>query len=76
MTFAEIKDLTSDELRKRYNQLRGDLFEAKMKHSMGQLGNPIEVRQKRRDVARLLTAISMKLGQTAGPKKSEQRKKG
>lgn len=76
MTFAEIKDLTSDELRKRYNQIREDLFEARMKHSMGQLGNPIEVRQKRRDVARLLTAINMKLGQTAGPKKSEQRKKG
>jgi large subunit ribosomal protein L29 len=62
MKFAEIKDLTSDELRKKQSQLRDELFEAKMKHSLGQVGNPIEIRDRRRALARVLTAINMKLG--------------
>lgn len=62
MKFEDIKELTSTELRKRVTQLREELFEARMKHSIGQLGNPIEIRDKRRDLARLKTALHMKLG--------------
>ena len=62
MKFGEIKDLTSGELRKRAVQLREELFEARMKHSLGQLGSPVEIRGKRRDLARLMTALEMKLG--------------
>ncbi len=62
MKFAEIKDLTGDELRKKQSQLRDELFEAKMKHSLGQIGNPIEIRDRRKNLARVLTAITMKLG--------------
>ncbi len=62
MKFEEIKELTSAELRKRAVTLREELFEARMKHSIGQLGNPIEIRGKRRDMARLRTALHMKLG--------------
>lgn len=62
MKFADIKELTTDELRAKQSQLRNELFEAKMKHSLGQVGNPIEIRERRRDIARVLTAISMKLG--------------
>jgi|GEM_PF-573602 len=62
MKFAEIKDLTSDELRKKQAQLRDELFQAKMKHSLGQIGNPIEIRDRRRALARVLTAINLKLG--------------
>jgi len=72
MKFVEIKDLTSDELRKKQTQLRDDLFATKMKHSLGQVGNPIEIRDRRRDLARVLTAINLKLGDkstTPAPKK-------
>ena len=62
MKFADIKELTSSELRKRVVQAREELFEARMKHSLGQLGNPIEIREKRKDLARLKTALQMKLG--------------
>ncbi len=62
MKFEDVKELTSTELRKRILLLRGELFEARMKHSIGQLGNPIELRDKRRDLARLKTALHMKLG--------------
>ena len=62
MKFTEIKDLTSDELRKKHIQLRDELFTARMKHSLGQVGNPIEIRERRRDLARVLTALNLKLG--------------
>ena len=62
MKFTEVKDLTSSELRKRMSQIRIDIFDAKMKHTLGQLGNPIEIRSKRKELARLMTALHMKLG--------------
>lgn len=62
MKFAEIKELTSSELRKRVQQNNEEIFEGRMKHSLGQLGNPLELRHKRRDRARLMTALHMKLG--------------
>jgi large subunit ribosomal protein L29 len=63
MLFSEIKDLTVDELRKRSRQLREELFELKMKHSLGQVSSPIQIRHKRRDLARVLTAMNSKLAQ-------------
>jgi len=62
MKFDEIKELTSTELRKRVKQTQAELFESRMKHSLGQLGNPVEIRSKRKDMARLMTALQMKLG--------------
>ncbi|MGE0527250.1 MAG: 50S ribosomal protein L29 [Bdellovibrionales bacterium] len=62
MKYAEIKDLTSSEMRKRVMQLREELFEARMKHSLGQLGSPLDIRKKRKDLARLKTALQTKLG--------------
>jgi len=62
MKFEEIKEMTSAELRKRMGQLRTEVFEARMKHTLGQLGNPLDIRFKRKDLARLMTALHMKLG--------------
>lgn len=62
MKYEEIKELTANELRKRAVKLREELFESRMKHSIGQLGNPLEIRGKRRDLARLRTALHSKLG--------------
>jgi large subunit ribosomal protein L29 len=63
MKFGDIKDLTSTELRKRVVSMREELFEARMKHTLGQLGSPVEIRKKRKDLARVKTALQMKLGQ-------------
>lgn len=62
MKYEEIKDLTSAELRKRIVSIREELFEARMKHSLGQLSNPLDIRFKRKDMARLNTALQTKLG--------------
>ena len=62
MKFTEVQELTSSELRKRVVQLREELFEARMKHTLGQLGSPLDIRHKRKDLARLMTALQTKLG--------------
>jgi large subunit ribosomal protein L29 len=61
--FSEIKDLTVEELRKRLKTMREELFESRMKLSLGQLASPIIVRQKRKDLARVQTALNSKLAQ-------------
>lgn len=63
MKFTEIKDLTAAELRKRGQQMREEMFELKMKHALGQVSNPLELRAKRRDLARVKTALNAKLAQ-------------
>ncbi|MCB0347856.1 MAG: 50S ribosomal protein L29 [Bdellovibrionales bacterium] len=60
MKFKDISGLKEDELRKKSKQLRQDLFQLEVKNSLGQLGNPLEIRFLRRDVARIETAIRQK----------------
>lgn len=57
MKFAEIKDMSLPELKKKRSVLSEQLFEARMKNSIGQLANPVQIRQLRRDIARINTAI-------------------
>lgn len=60
MKFKDISGLKADELRKKSKQLRADLFQLEVKNSLGQLGNPLEIRFLRRDIARVETAIRQK----------------
>ena len=76
MKFSDVQELTSSELRKRVVQLRDELFESRMKQTLGQLGNPLEIRHKRRDLARLMTALHMKLGGTPARAAARAKKKG
>lgn len=57
MKFTEIKDMSLPELKKKRSTLSEQLFEARMKNSIGQLSNPVQIRQLRRDIARINTAI-------------------
>lgn len=59
MKFTELKDLAAKELMKREKQVREESFHLRMKHSLGQLANPIEIRNKRKDLARVLTAKNL-----------------
>lgn len=58
MKFEEVKNLTTVEIHKKLRDLKGKLFEAKMKNAMGQMTNPTSIRGMRRDVARLRTALT------------------
>jgi large subunit ribosomal protein L29 len=61
MKYTEFKDLSAVELKKKKAGLSEDLFSAKMKNGLGQLGNPLEIRKIRRDLARVNTALVQKI---------------
>ena len=61
MKFVEIKDLSVTELKKKRTALSEELFQARIKNSIGQLSNPIEIRDLRKNIARINTAIVKKV---------------
>jgi large subunit ribosomal protein L29 len=61
MKYQDVKDLSVAEMKKKKKALTQDMFEAKMKNSLGQLSNPLEIRGLRRDLARLNTALVQKV---------------
>ena len=58
MKYSEIKNLEVSELKKRLVQTKQALFDAQMKHKMQRLSNMMELRDYRRDIARLQTTLS------------------
>ncbi|MGE3973430.1 MAG: 50S ribosomal protein L29 [Bdellovibrionales bacterium] len=63
MKFAEIKELAVDELNKKLKTLREEYFELRMKNSLGQAGNPLMIRDVRRNIARVKTSLAQKLAE-------------
>ncbi|MNS66791.1 50S ribosomal protein L29 [compost metagenome] len=61
MKFVEIKDLSVTELKKKRAALSEELFNARIKNSIGQLPNPIEIKNLRRNIAKINTAIVKKV---------------
>lgn len=61
MKFAEVKDLSVVELKKKRAVLSEELFQARIKNSIGQLANPVEIRHLRRSIAKINTAIVKKI---------------
>lgn len=59
MNYADVKDLSAKELAKKSKAAVSELFTLKMKNSLGQLANPMEIRKLRREVAQIKTAISL-----------------
>lgn len=58
MQFTEFAAMPAKELKKKAAELRKELFEARMKNSMGQLANTMTIRGLRKDIARVHTALS------------------
>lgn len=58
MKFQEIKDLSSQELSVKAADVRKQLFEMRIKNSLGQLANPLQIRFLKKDLARILTSQS------------------
>jgi large subunit ribosomal protein L29 len=61
MKYTDVKDLSATELKKKKTALIADLFDAKMKNQLGQLGNPLEIRKIRKNLARINTAMVQKI---------------
>lgn len=55
---AELKTLSMDELMQKERDLRKELFNLRFRHKMGELENPMKIREVRRDIARVKTIMS------------------
>jgi large subunit ribosomal protein L29 len=56
MKYAEVKDLTGEELGEKEAALRDELFKLRLRQATTQVENPMRIRQLRRDIARVQTA--------------------
>jgi large subunit ribosomal protein L29 len=59
---SELRTLSEPELLAKSQELRDELFNARVKRSTGQLENTAKLQQLRRDVARAETVIAEKRG--------------
>ncbi len=53
----ELKDLTVAELQDKLQDERGALTRLRFNHTVSPIENPMQLRQKRKDVARILTEL-------------------
>ena len=60
MKNKEIKKFSTDELKKKVNLLKKDLFNFRFRKVNGQLEDTAKVAQIKKDVARLLTSLNKK----------------
>jgi len=58
---SEFMALTVDELKKREQDLRKELFNLKFQQATGEIENPRRINAVKRDIARVLTVITEKL---------------
>lgn len=54
---SELRDLSYDELEKKAVDLKAELFNLRFQLAVGQLSNPMRIRQVKRDIARIKTIL-------------------
>ncbi len=58
MKTKELNDLSPEELRHKEEELVEQLFKLRFQKSLGQLDNPMKVKNVRRDIARIKTLLN------------------
>ncbi len=62
MKASELRDLSLDELVAKGRELRDEFFNARVKHSTGQLESTARLTRMRRDIARVESVLGEKRG--------------
>ncbi len=75
MKAEELKGKSQDELKKALMDARKEQFNARLQRASGQLENTAGLRTKRRDIARIKTALNAKADGAAQPAKAPAKKK-
>ena len=57
MKAKELKNLSVEELNKKLDELKKDLFMLRMQHATNQLDNPQKIADTKRDIARVKTVL-------------------
>ena len=60
MKAKEIRNLSVEELTKKLEELKKDLFMLRMQHATNQLDNPMQLANVKKDIARVKTIIREK----------------
>ena len=60
MKAKELKNLSVEELTKKLEGLKKDLFMLRMQHATNQLDNPMQIAATKKDIARVKTIIREK----------------
>lgn len=60
MKANEIRNLNNDELNKKLNDLKDELFNLRFQLATGQLENPVRIREVRKSIAKVKTVIREK----------------
>ena len=60
MKAKELKNLSVEELAKKLDELKKDLFMLRMQHATNQLDNPLQINATKKDIARVKTIIREK----------------
>jgi large subunit ribosomal protein L29 len=58
MKVSELKELAVDELQKKEQDLRKELFNLRFQQATGEIENPMRIRAIRKNIARVLTLIT------------------
>ncbi|MDM8523434.1 50S ribosomal protein L29 [Desulfococcaceae bacterium HSG8] len=57
MKASEIRDMSREEMDRKVDDLKEEMFSLRFQHGIGQLENPQRMKQVKRDIARLKTVI-------------------
>jgi len=60
MKKSELRDLVAEELRHKETELRDEIFRLRMKRSASSLDNRMLIRNRKKDLARVLTYLRQK----------------
>ena len=60
MKAKELKNLSVEELAKKLDELKKDLFMLRMQHATNQMDNPMQIAETKKDIARVKTIIREK----------------
>ncbi len=65
MKIKELRDLSADELQTKEAELRDQVFKLRFQKSLGQLENPLKIRNLKREIARIRTILKERETETA-----------
>jgi large subunit ribosomal protein L29 len=60
VNIAEVRELDVDELQRRVSETRRELFNLRFQHATGQLEDTGQLKEVRKNIARLLTVLNQK----------------
>ena len=60
MKSSELREMTVEELSRKENDLRKELFNLRFQQATGEIENPMRIRAVRKDIAKVLTVRSEK----------------